>query len=232
MITAGIDGIFIFDFVYKGKYEPKHAAQIDPEGKSIEISLKNKIPLEKMLLWAKGLKIDLTNDMIISWDQTRLSFNHLKGGGIIFSYKDMTTAENYITDVLVIKKPFKYFVTGTYSGQVQVWKFSEKRRLINSFEGAHIKEIGSLAEYPGIKGVPGTVGDPTLFISSSLDGSVKVWSLDVSFYFWTQSLIEVSNGLSISTSLCPDLQQPIFWIIEVSGWNERKDANLQSTYPW
>lgn len=26
LITAGIDGIFIFDFVYKGKYEPKHAA--------------------------------------------------------------------------------------------------------------------------------------------------------------------------------------------------------------
>ena len=61
MITAGIDGIFIFDFVYKGKYEPKHAAQIDPGGKSIEIFLKNKIPLEKMLLWAKGLKIDLVN---------------------------------------------------------------------------------------------------------------------------------------------------------------------------
>jgi hypothetical protein len=43
LITAGIDGIFIFDFCYKGKYEPKHAAQIDPEGKSIEISLKNKV---------------------------------------------------------------------------------------------------------------------------------------------------------------------------------------------
>ncbi len=39
LITAGIDGVFIFDFVYKGKYEPKHAATIDPEGKSIEISL-------------------------------------------------------------------------------------------------------------------------------------------------------------------------------------------------
>jgi hypothetical protein len=43
LITAGIDGIFIFDFVYKGKYDPHHAAAIDPEGKSIEISLKNKV---------------------------------------------------------------------------------------------------------------------------------------------------------------------------------------------
>lgn len=71
-----------------------------------------------MLLWAKGLKLDLANQMIISWDQTRLAFNKLKGGEIIYSYKDMTTVENYITDVLVVKKPFKYFVTGTYSGQV------------------------------------------------------------------------------------------------------------------
>ena len=26
LITAGIDGIFLFDFVYKGKYDPHHAA--------------------------------------------------------------------------------------------------------------------------------------------------------------------------------------------------------------
>lgn len=42
-ITAGIDGIFLFDFVYKSKYDPQTAAAIDPEGKTIEISLKNKV---------------------------------------------------------------------------------------------------------------------------------------------------------------------------------------------
>lgn len=26
LITAGIDGIFIFDFCYQAKYDPKHAA--------------------------------------------------------------------------------------------------------------------------------------------------------------------------------------------------------------
>ncbi len=61
LITAGIEGIFIFDFVYQGKYDPKHAAQIDPEGKSIVIFLKNKVGLEKMIKWPKGLKIDLAN---------------------------------------------------------------------------------------------------------------------------------------------------------------------------
>ncbi len=169
--------------------------------------------------------------MIISWDQTRLAFNKLKGGDIVFSYKDMTTADNYITDVLVIKKPFKYFVTGTYTGQVQVWKFSQKRRLINSFEGAHIKEVGSLAEYPGIRGVPGTVGDPNLFISSSLDGSVKVWSLDVTknkiFFLFT---IEILNGLPISASIYLDLQLPFFGFKEAGSWYERKNACVWGTY--
>lgn len=86
--------------------------------------------------------------------------------------------ENHVTAVMVIVTPYKYFITGTIQGQVQVWKYSEKRRLIHTFEG-HLKEVGAIEEYPGIKGVPGTVGDPTMFMSSSLDGFVKVWSLDV-----------------------------------------------------
>ena len=67
LVTAGIDGIFLFDFAYKGKYDPHHAAIIDPEGQSIEIAIKNKQPMEKMLMWAKGLKIDVKNDLIVSW---------------------------------------------------------------------------------------------------------------------------------------------------------------------
>ena len=29
LITGGIDGIFLFDVKYEGKYEPQQAAQID-----------------------------------------------------------------------------------------------------------------------------------------------------------------------------------------------------------
>jgi hypothetical protein len=54
--------------------------------------------------------------------------------------------------------------------------------------------------------VPGTVGDPNLFISSSLDGSVKVWSLDVTinktFYLF---IIEILNVLPILASIYLDL---------------------------
>lgn len=41
LICAGIDGVFIFDFIYKGKYKPKLAAQIG-QADMIKIELLNK----------------------------------------------------------------------------------------------------------------------------------------------------------------------------------------------
>ncbi len=113
LITAGIDGVFLFEFSYKGKYDPKHAAQIDPEGKSIEIALKNKREMDKAFLWVKGLKVDAKNDLIIAWNQTRLMFSRLTTGEQVYSVKDITSMENHLTDVLVVMMPFKYFITGT-----------------------------------------------------------------------------------------------------------------------
>ena len=40
-IVGGIDGVFIFNFVYKSKYEPKLASQVDPKGIHIKVSLEN-----------------------------------------------------------------------------------------------------------------------------------------------------------------------------------------------
>jgi hypothetical protein len=58
--------------------------------------------MEKMLMWAKGLKVDERNNLIISWSQTRLSFNDLTTGALIYNYKDITSMENHITDALVV----------------------------------------------------------------------------------------------------------------------------------
>jgi len=129
-----------------------------------------------MVDWAKGMKIDSKNDLIISWSQTRLAFNSLKTGQLIYQFKDITSMENHLTDVHVVMMPFKYFITGSFQGQLQVWKYSEKRRLIHSFDNAHIKEVSTIGLYPGVKGV--SKGDDAMFMTSSTDGTVKVWSLD------------------------------------------------------
>ena len=58
LITAGINGVSIFDFDYQGKYPPKLAAQVDMKGTYIKIKLLNQQPIEAQLEWCKGLKID------------------------------------------------------------------------------------------------------------------------------------------------------------------------------
>ena len=94
------------------------AVQIDQEGKHIKCTLEDKVPLEKMCIWVKGLKIDVKNEIIIHWNQGKLCFNHLKGskaGKLIFSLKDLTGPEISITDV-VINMENRYFHTGTSTG--------------------------------------------------------------------------------------------------------------------
>jgi hypothetical protein len=61
---------------------------MDQEGKNISISLNNKIPIEDMCIWVKGLKIDEKNKIIASWNQRKISFNYLygsKANQLIFS---------------------------------------------------------------------------------------------------------------------------------------------------
>lgn len=41
LITAGINGVFIFNFDYQSKYNPKLAAQVDMKGRYIKINIIN-----------------------------------------------------------------------------------------------------------------------------------------------------------------------------------------------
>eukprot|EP00347_Sterkiella_histriomuscorum_P004241 403361206 len=179
LITAGIDGVFIFDFSYQGKYEPFQASQIDPEGKTIKIEIKNKITLEGMPIWAKGMKVDEQNDMIICWDHLNLTFHELSSGQhkLLNSYKSLlidqtqqkiSDANQNITDILICKE-YRYFITSTTLGHLLVWKHSKNKKLIHKYQG-HFREIGSLSKHPS--------GDESMFLSFSIDGSVKIWSLD------------------------------------------------------
>jgi WD40 repeat protein len=166
LITAGIDGCFMFKINVKSKYEPKQAVLLDPEGNSFHAELGPRIKLEKMPLWIKGLKVNEKQNIIFSWSQLKACFNDLDGK-ILYRYKKLTTYEDYITDLIVSEK-YKYFVTSTFSGSVIVWKLQRKKEMIHSFN-AHTKSVTSLQEIPD---------QPTLFLSASNDNTIRIFSLD------------------------------------------------------
>ena len=68
LITAGVEGVYLFDFNYSGKYPPKLAAQVDMKGSYINIKLLNQRPVEQALNWVKGLKIDDKSETIMTWN--------------------------------------------------------------------------------------------------------------------------------------------------------------------
>ena len=186
LITAGIDGVFVFHFNYQGKYAPLLAAQIDQEGRHISVKLENQTRLEKMCIWVKGLKVDAKNDIIVSWNQFRMCFNHLSGskaGKLIFCLKDLTSPENAITDVL-INLDYRYFHTGTSTGQILVWKYDTSKKQIHSFQG-HFKAVTCLMPVKS---------EPDLLLSAALDSTVRIWSLDK--FQQLYMLYLPTNGLS------------------------------------
>ncbi|CDW78455.1 wd repeat-containing protein 87 [Stylonychia lemnae] len=167
LITAGIDGCFMFEFKMECKYEPKQAVLLDPEGNTMEFKLGPKIKLEKMPLWVKGLKVDEVEGIIFTWSQLKTCFNDISTGKLQFKFKSLTTYEDYITD-LILSDEFRYFITSTYFGHIFVWKLTIHRKLIHSY-GGHTKTVTSLSNHPT---------QPTLFISASNDNTIRIWCLD------------------------------------------------------
>jgi WD40 repeat protein len=83
------------------------------------------------------------------------------------SFKDFFKDENAITDVFIHNEN-GYFVTSTNLGLIIVWKMSTSKKLLHTFKG-HFKEVTSLM--PNSK-------NSSLFYSSSLDCTIKIWSID------------------------------------------------------
>ena len=115
----------------------------------------------------------------------------LEDGSKIAKYHGLTSYETYITD-LIISDEFKYFITSTMFGEIYVWKLNvrtklpnkegkygdevdsnapkvtkTKRKIIHSFSG-HTKKVTSLMNH----------SNKTMFISASLDNTVRIWCLD------------------------------------------------------
>lgn len=129
LITAGIDGCFLFKLYIQNKYEPKQAMMLDPEGNWFTAEIGPKQKLQKMPLWIKGLKVVESQNLIFTWSQLKACINNLEGK-IVYRFKKLTTYEDYITDVLVSQK-YKYFVTATFTGNVIVWKLDKKKEIIH-----------------------------------------------------------------------------------------------------
>jgi WD40 repeat protein len=166
LITAGIDGCYMFKININSKYEPKQALNLDPSGKFFFPEIGPKTKLEKMPLWVKGLKVMESLDFIFTWSQLKSCFNGLDGK-LKYKYNQLTSPEDLITDVIV-NEEYKYFLTSTHSGMIIVWKLQRKKQKVHTFN-FHFKSVTSLTAIPG---------QPTLFISASNDNTIRISSLD------------------------------------------------------
>ena len=67
LITAGIDGCYMFPIKINSKYESKQALNLDPGAKFYFPEIGTKTKLEKMPLWVKGLKVIESLNFIFTW---------------------------------------------------------------------------------------------------------------------------------------------------------------------
>jgi hypothetical protein len=82
--------------------------------------------VEKSPMWIKGLKINSSEGILYLWSQERLHFNCMKTGKLLSQYKNLTSQEDHITDILVLES-YRYFVTSTQFGHLLVRKISSKK---------------------------------------------------------------------------------------------------------
>ncbi len=68
LITAGVDGLWINNLKILSKYEARQSIVLDPDGKNIQFEMTRVMQLASVGEWAKGLKIDTGNNLIIGWD--------------------------------------------------------------------------------------------------------------------------------------------------------------------
>eukprot|EP00347_Sterkiella_histriomuscorum_P023301 403335171 len=173
IITAGIDGCYIFNLVVKAKYDHRQAILLDPDGKSLSFQLQLFCKLEQMNDWVKGIKIDVQFNYIFAWDISSICFYALatdlehKQGELIRKFSDLNGKDDYLNDILLFGES-KTFIIGTHSGDLQAWKWQDQKKLIHTFVG-HLKIISSLVRHNKYK---------NLFISGSLDNTIRVWCLE------------------------------------------------------
>lgn len=68
IVTAGIDGCFIFSFQPNNWYNAEKALILDPEGRSLSFSIGQRMRIESKEMWLKGMKVDEKEGLIYTWN--------------------------------------------------------------------------------------------------------------------------------------------------------------------
>lgn len=78
-----------------------------------------------MLDWCKDLKVDVKANMMITWNWQMVSMNQLTHQALLIKqFKDLCGEEEKILDVIVFSE-YRYFVTGTTTGNIYVFKYQK-----------------------------------------------------------------------------------------------------------
>ena len=114
-------------------------------------------------------------------------------GDLIAKFNDIMDFGEQILDVLVFID-YRYFLISTDDGNIYVYKYVQsgkvetQKRLIHTYSG-HNKNITHIDKMKNF---------PHLFMSASLDGTARVWSLETFSHLYT---IEIPGTLSFCNIL-------------------------------
>jgi WD40 repeat protein len=127
LVTAGVDGVLVFQFDVKRTQPPSVAVKLDPHGKSLTIKLRQLYVLEDSPKWVQRVRIDTDSKVFISWTFDTVCFHNLANGKRIRFCKDIgcDRETNRITDVALSQK-YRYFLVASSQGQLNLWKLQEE----------------------------------------------------------------------------------------------------------
>lgn len=147
-------------------------------------------PVTMFALKDYGDEFDSYN-LIRSFIKQQKVMKQNKTGLLIALFKDIMDHGEQILDVLVFID-YRYFLVSTDDGSIYVFKYVQSgkvetnKRLIHTFSG-HNKHASYLMQMQNF---------PHLFMSVSLDGTARVWSLESFSHLYT---IEIPGALRYCT---------------------------------
>lgn len=72
---------------------------------------------------------------------------------------------------MIVFNEYKTFIVGTQFGDLLAWKYGGEQKLVHTFSG-HLKQVSQIVRHSTKKNI---------FISASLDCTIKIWCMDVRF---------------------------------------------------